>query len=129
MFSLDVGLTAHEDIVPNEFPSTDWPVLGWGRHRGYHGRGPIHGLGPFQAIATRDRGHDVYYLTVCCPGFAFADPPGGRHDIFRISTNRALIVKLRETMSLLGPSSIPRTWAAQHVCRVSGRLGQQEAVR
>ena len=65
-----------EDIVPNEFPSTDWPVLGWGRHRGYHGRGPIHGLGPFQAIATRDRGHDVYYLTVCCPGFAFADPPG-----------------------------------------------------
>ena len=27
MFSLDVGLRAHEDVVPNEFPSTDWPAL------------------------------------------------------------------------------------------------------
>jgi len=27
MFSLDVGLRAHEDLVPNEFQSTDWPAL------------------------------------------------------------------------------------------------------
>jgi Stage II sporulation protein E (SpoIIE) len=27
MFSLDVGLRAHEDLVPNEFQSPDWPAL------------------------------------------------------------------------------------------------------
>jgi hypothetical protein len=27
MFSLDVGLRAHEDLVPNEFQSADWPAL------------------------------------------------------------------------------------------------------
>jgi hypothetical protein len=87
------------------------------------------GWGHSRPLPPATEGMTFTYMTVCCPGFAFADPPGGRHAIFRISTNRALIVKLRETMSLLGPSSIPRTWAAQHVCRVSGRLGQQEAVK
>jgi len=87
------------------------------------------GWGHSRPLPPATEGMTFTYMTVCCPGFAFADPPGGRHAIFRISTNRALIVKLRETMSLLGPSSIPRTWAAQHVCRVSGRLRQQEAVK
>ena len=58
VFGLDVGLRAHEDLVPKEFQSTDWPALRLGqeRHRGHHGGPRIHGLGPFQAIATRNRG-------------------------------------------------------------------------
>jgi hypothetical protein len=50
-------------------------------------------------------------------------------EVIPLGTDQELIVKLRENMSLLRPSSIPRTWAAEHVCRVSGRLRQQEAVR
>lgn len=50
-------------------------------------------------------------------------------EVIPLETDRELIVKRRENMSLLRPSSIPRTWAAEHVCRVSGRLRQQEGVR
>jgi len=50
-------------------------------------------------------------------------------EVIPLGTDQKLIVKLRENMSLLRPSSIPRTWAAGHVCRVSGRLRQQEAVK
>ena len=50
-------------------------------------------------------------------------------EVIPLGTDRELVVKLRENMSLLRPTSIPRTWAAEHVCRVSERLRQQEAVR
>jgi hypothetical protein len=51
---------------------------------------------------------------------------GGSHPAW----NRSRVNRYAtENMSLLRPSSIPRTWAAEHVCRVSGRLRQQEAVR
>jgi hypothetical protein len=49
--------------------------------------------------------------------------------VILLGTDQELIVKRRENTSLLRPSSIPRTWAAEHICRVSGRLRQQEAVR
>jgi hypothetical protein len=58
MFSLDIGLKGHEVLVPNGSQSTIdllWG-LGWERHRGHHGGPRIHGPGPFQAIATRNRG-------------------------------------------------------------------------
>jgi hypothetical protein len=58
MFSLDVGLRAHEDLVPNEFQSIDSPALksGVGTTSWISWRSRIHGLGSFQAIATRNRG-------------------------------------------------------------------------
>jgi len=50
-------------------------------------------------------------------------------EVIPLGADQELLVKLRENMSLLRPSSIPRTWAAEHVSRVSGRLRQHEAVR
>jgi hypothetical protein len=79
MFGLDVGLRAHEDLVPNEFQSTDWPALRSGvGTTSWTGDPGFMGLVHSKPLPPATEGGDVYYLTVSFPRFAFADRPGGR---------------------------------------------------
>ena len=70
MFSLDVGLRAHEDMVPNEFQSTDWPALrsGVGTTSWTSWRSTDSWARPFQAIPE---GGELL-LDGQLPRFAFA---------------------------------------------------------
>jgi hypothetical protein len=112
MFGLDVGLRAHENLVPNEFQSTDWPALRLGqeRHRGHHGGPRIHGWVHSMPLPPATEGGDVYYLTVSFPRLlsriVLADVAGHGQAIG--ATAATLRNLLRKHMNTLDQSVLPR---------------------